>query len=340
MVRHPSLRERLGRALEPLDAFSPLARLRAEEPGSRALLAEMEVAAERALHVARGVLLATLLAVFVLEVRDAPPPFVGIAVGAFVVVPVFWLVVWRALTRPRPLRWLPYVLVFVDAWLALRGAVAVKTPLYHALRADEYLSPADLAALAGPILALVAMTGGFRLRPRMAVYSTGVAVLSYAYIAWALGVSRDVALLAGAVIAFLGTLSVQVARVFRHAMLRAREEAVLERYVPAALVRALGLPGPPLHTHCTPTRECLCRKGFRAPLGSAGRCSARQAASGHIALGAQAGKRLRQVWSNSQGVDGNHLSGRISPARVAAHRRVSRCAVSPTGSCTGQGIRQ
>jgi adenylate cyclase len=246
MVRPRSLRDRLGRALDPLDAFSPLARLRAEEPGACALLADTEVAAERALHVARGVLLATLLAVFVLELRDAPPPFVIIGVGAFLVVPVFWLIVWRALMRKRPLRWLPYILVVVDAWLAVRGAVLVKTPLYHALRAEEYLSPADLAALAGPLLALVAMTGGFRLRPRMAVYSTGVAVLSYAYVAWALDVSRNVALLSGAIIAFLGTLSVQVARVFRYTMLRAREEAVLERYVPAALVRELVRTGDPL----------------------------------------------------------------------------------------------
>jgi class 3 adenylate cyclase len=245
-VRHISLRDRLERALEPLGAFSPLAELRAEEPGARALLAATEIAAERALHVARGVLLATILAVFVFELRDAPAPFVGIAVGAFVVVPVFWLLVWRTLARPEPPRWLPYVLIFVDAWMALRGAVLVQTPLYHALRAEQYLTPPDLAALAGPILALVAMSGGFRLRPRMAVYSTGVAVLSYAYVAWALGVSRDVALLAGAVIAFLGALSVQVARVFRHTMFRAREEAVLERYVPAALIRELVRTGDPL----------------------------------------------------------------------------------------------
>jgi adenylate cyclase len=246
MVPHLSLRDRLGRALAPLDAFSPLARLRVEEPGARALLAETEVAAERALHVARGVLLATILTVFVFELRDAPTPFVGIAVGAFVVVPVFWLLVWRALAPPQPPHWLPYVLIFVDAWLALRGAVYVQTPLYHALRMEQYLTPPDLAALAGPMLAFVAMSGGFRLRPRMAVYSTAVAVLSYAYVAWALGVSRDVAFLAGALIAFLGAFGVQVARVFRHTMLRSREEAVLERYVPAPLVRELARTGDPL----------------------------------------------------------------------------------------------
>ena len=52
---------------------------------------------------------------------------------------------------------------------------------------------------------------------------------------------------------------------------------------------ALGLPGPPLHTHCTTPLECLCPTGFRAPVGHAGPCSPRRAAPRHNALGAQAG---------------------------------------------------
>jgi class 3 adenylate cyclase len=236
----------LERVLAPLDAFSPAARLQPDGPGARALLADTELAAERAVHVARGVLLATVLTVFVIQLPNAPAAFGAVAIGAFITVPVFWVLVWRALVRPRPPGWLPYVLVLFDAWLGVRGAVLVQTPLYGALRAEQYLTPTDLAILAGPILAFVAASGGFRLRPRMALYSTAVAVLSYAYVAWALDVSRNAALLAGAVIAFLGLLSVQVARVFRHTMLRAREEAILERYVPAALVRELVRTGDPL----------------------------------------------------------------------------------------------
>jgi adenylate cyclase len=92
------------------------------------------------------------------------------------------------------------------------------------------------------------MSGGYRLRPRMAAYSTAVALVSYAYVAWALDVSWNVALLITAILAFMGAFGMQVARVFRHSMLRAREEAVLERYVPAALVQELVRVGDPL-TH-------------------------------------------------------------------------------------------
>jgi adenylate cyclase len=203
------------------------------------------MSAERALHVARGVLVAVILVVFVFQ-RDVPAKlrtFAALGVAAFT---VLWVLVWRALRRPQPPRRLPYALVLADAWIAIRGAVAVHTPLYAAVGGDRYLTPAELAAGAGPLLTLVATTGAFRLIPRMAVYSTCVAVLSYAYVAVALGVSRNLGLLTGAVIAFTGLLGVQVARVFRHTMLKAREQAVLERYVPEALVEELTRTGDPL----------------------------------------------------------------------------------------------
>lgn len=245
MERTP-YRQRLARALEPLDAFSPFARLRTEGPGATVLLADTEIAAERALHVARGVMLATVLLVFLFQVPHAPRVFIAIAAGALVLTSVFWVVVWRTLVRSRPPRWMPYLLILIDAWIAFRGAIAVHTPVYRALRFDTYLSPSDIATLAGPLLALVAVTGGFRLRPRLAVYSTVVALGSWTLVASALPVARNVAWLNGAVIAFLGALGIAVARVFRHTMLRAREEAVLERYVPAALVQELVRTGDPL----------------------------------------------------------------------------------------------
>jgi adenylate cyclase len=231
--------------LDRLGVFSPLARLRTDSLGARALLAETEHAAERALHVARGVLLAVILLVFLLQ-SDVSAALGHFAALAFVVAAVFWLFVWRALRRPQPPRWLPYVLVLADAWIALRGAVAVHTPVYRALGVDRYLTPAELAAVAGPMLALVAITGAFRLAPRMAVYSTSVAVLSYVYIAVALGVSRNLGLITGALIGFTGVVGVQMARVFRHTMLKAREQAVLERYVPEALIQELTRTGDPL----------------------------------------------------------------------------------------------
>jgi len=228
-----------------LGAFSPLARLRTDSPGARVLLAETEYAAERALHVARGALLGVILVVFLLQ-RHESTALRGFAALGFSAAALFWLLVWGALRRPLPPRWLPYALVLADAWIALRGAVAVHTPVYRALGADRYLTPAELAAGAGPLLGLVAITGAFRLVPRMAVYTTSVAVLSYAYVAAALGVSRNLGLITGALIGFTGLLGVQVARVFRHTMLKAREQAVLERYVPEALIRELARTGDPL----------------------------------------------------------------------------------------------
>ena len=231
--------------LDRLGVFSPLTRLRTDSFGARALLAEAEYAAERALHLARGVLLAVLLLVFLLESEVSAMLAAAVALS-FTTAALFWLLVWRALGRREPPRWLPYGLVLADAWVAVRGAVAVQTHALDVFKASRYLTPEDMAAIAGPMLALVAITGAFRLAPRMAVYSTSVAVLSYAYIAVVLGVSWNLGLTTGALIGFTGVLGVQVARVFRHSMLKAREQAVLERYVPEALLQELARTGDPL----------------------------------------------------------------------------------------------
>jgi class 3 adenylate cyclase len=242
-------RSRIAHQLERLGTFSPLARLGADTAGARALLVETQYAAERALHVARGAFLAVVFVAFTVQIGrmdDPPAALVAAVVLAFGLgVPIFWMLVWRLMMRPEPPPWLPYALVLVDAWVALRGAIFVQTRFYAALGAERYLSPAELAAVSGPILALVAITGAFRLVPRVAAYSTAVAVLSHAYIAGALGVSWNLGVLTGAVIAFTGLLGVQVARVFRHTMLKAREQAVLERYVPEALMEELARTGDP-----------------------------------------------------------------------------------------------
>jgi len=230
--------------LDRLGPFSPLVRLRTDSLGARTLLAETEHAAERALHVARGILLVVILLVFLLQ-SDVSAALAGASAFSFVIVAILWLLVWRALGRPAPPPWLPYALVLADAWIALRGTVVVQMNALNIFGASSYLTAVDMAALAGPMLALVAITGAFRLVPRMAVYSTCVAVLSYAYIAMVLGVSRNVGLMSGAFIGFTGVLGVQVARVFRHTMLKARQLAVIERYVPEALVEELARTGDP-----------------------------------------------------------------------------------------------
>ena len=240
-------RSSLARRLDRLDAFSPLASLRADSPGSRALLGEVERAAERALHVARGLFLAGLLSIFLFQTGKTTTLVILGALG-FPSVAVLWLVVWRVLNRPNPPRSLPYVLILVDTWLALRGPLWVGTPLYRAIGGAQYLTPSELAAWGGAWLTLVAITGGFRLNPRLAVFSTVVALLAYTLIVGAVAISRNLALLVGGVIALAGTLGVQVARVFRYTMLKAREEGVLERYVPEALVEELARTGEPIGT--------------------------------------------------------------------------------------------
>jgi class 3 adenylate cyclase len=252
MASGPDLRERPRRwpwlpRPSDLGAFSPVATLRTYTPGARALLEEAARDAERGLHVVRGLLLAVVSTIFfVFQARDAPVVIRWLAPAAVPVIAALWLLVWRALRRQRPPRWLPYVLVCVDAWLALRGPVATQTPLYNALGFDRFLTRADLAAMGSVFLALVAVSGSFRLDPRVALWSSLVAVLSYAYIAVALAVPRNQATLVGGVIAFTGLLGVMVARAFRYLMLKAREQGVLERYVPEALMVELARSGDPI----------------------------------------------------------------------------------------------
>jgi hypothetical protein len=178
--------------LDYLGAFSPVATLRTYTPGARALLEEAACAAERGLHLVRSFLLAFVLVIFFAFLDDVPVEVRwAVAIAGLPVVTIFWLLVWRALRQRRPQRWLPYVLVCVDAWLALRGPVASQTPLYGALGLDRYSSRTDLAATSSVLLALVALSGAFRLDRRVALFSSLVAVLSYAYVAAALLVPRN-----------------------------------------------------------------------------------------------------------------------------------------------------
>jgi hypothetical protein len=133
------------------------------------MLLGVEDAAERALHVARGLFVAVLVAVFVVR---TPAPAVWIGVVAAPAAAAVWLLVWHALCSARPPVWVPYALILFDAWIAVRGPVAVRTPLYRALGLDAFLSPSGLAALGVPVLVLVAIMGGFRLSPHLATASS------------------------------------------------------------------------------------------------------------------------------------------------------------------------
>jgi len=217
-------------------------------PGARALLAEAEQTVERGLHVARGIFWAVLLSVFIalLPGSGAPWTLAWVILLAVVVAPLVWWLVWTELSwRLHPPRWLPYALVALDAWMAIRGPVSVRTPFYAALGFDRLFTPADLATIAAAILAALALSGAFRIDPRLSVFSTVVALLSWAIVAVVVGVSRDLGLAAGAVIGLTGVMGVWAARALRRIMLGARERDVLAPYIPVALTRELARTGDP-----------------------------------------------------------------------------------------------
>lgn len=209
------------------------------------LLRETEHAAERALHVARGVFLLTILLVFLLQTGQSTALLLA-AAAAFPLIGLLWVLAWRLLCRADPPAALPYILIVCDAWLVMRGPLFAHTRVYAALGVGSYLTPADLFAMAAPWLAIVAITGAVRLVPRLAMFSTTVALLAYAVVAIAVPVSRNLALFCGATIAFAGLLGIQIARVFRYTALKAREEGILERYVPESLIDELARSGDPI----------------------------------------------------------------------------------------------
>ena len=227
-----------------LGGLSPLATLRTFTPGAQALLAETERAAERALHVARGVLVLLLIGLGAWLAGDLVPA--PVLAGALAASALGWWLLWRLLARPR----LPYALraglVLFDAALALRIAVFVQSPAYAASGASAVLGPADAAAVTPMLLLLVAATGAYRLDPRLAILSMWSALGGYLYAAWALSIPTAPAVIGGALIVFTGVLGTNAARLFRHLALKAREEEVLERYVPGALTRELARTGDPL----------------------------------------------------------------------------------------------
>src|SRR4029453_18326156 len=145
MASGPDLRERPRRwpglpRPSDLGAFSPVATLRTYTPGARALLEDAARDAERGLHVVRGLLWGVLAIILFPFSSGAPPTIRWVVIAAVPVAAGFWLLVWRALCRPSPSRWLPYALIVLDAWLALRGPLATPTPLYPAPGPDRYLT--------------------------------------------------------------------------------------------------------------------------------------------------------------------------------------------------------
>lgn len=238
-------RSGLAARLEGLGPLSPLLTLATFAPGAQLLLAAAERDAERGLHLARGLFLVGLglagvwaLGPAVLLANAPVWALFGVPLAAL----ALWFLVWRELGRAAPSPWLRYALVVVDALMALRVLALARSPLP---RVPSLLPESDVAAVAGPLLLYVAVSGAFRLDPRLAAFSTFCALGGYAVVAASLALPTRQALLVGAAIWTAGFVGAQAARVFRYIALKAGEQAVLERYVPEALTRELARTGDP-----------------------------------------------------------------------------------------------
>ena len=238
--------KRLRRLSAALGAASPFATLATYTPASRVLLAEAERSAELALHGVRAVfwlLVAFLVGpeVGLLNPTFAPLFVVGLAGGV-----VVWALVWRVLRRPSPPRWFRYALIVVDGWLAVRSALLFHAPFrerFASLFGMPTISAAELEVLTPALLVFLALSGALRIDVGAAALATVVALVAYAFFAVSLALPLQQVLPVAAVIWFSGAVGANGARIFRYMVLKAREEAVLERFVPPGLTRELARSG-------------------------------------------------------------------------------------------------
>lgn len=236
----------LWRRIEP-GIFSPQAARAITTPGARTLLAQAEDAAERGLHIMRAVLWSALTVMFWIIYGAAgalPVPIVALVIPSSVVV---WELLRRLIWSPARRRWLKYLLIVLDGWVIVRPVPIVL--VYGAVVAKVVGNPgitrSEIVAVMPPLLVYLALSGAFRLDPRAAGFSTLVALLGFAYTARVAAIPTREALAVGSVIGFAGVIGIEVARVLRVVALRAREEEVLERYVPQTLTQELALTGDP-----------------------------------------------------------------------------------------------
>jgi class 3 adenylate cyclase len=237
---------RLRRFFAALGPYSPLATLRTYTPASRLLLAEAERAAELALHGVRAVfwLLMTVLVspeIGLVTPTFAPLILLGILMGAGL-----WGLIWQVLRRPVPPIWLRYGLIVLDGWLAVRSALLFDAPFrerFVSVFGMPQISVPDLVVLTPTLLVFLALSGALRIDVRAAVLSTVVALAAYAFFAVSVALPARQALPVAAVIGFAGIVGANGARILRYMVLKAREQAVLEHYLPQGLTRELARSG-------------------------------------------------------------------------------------------------
>ena len=217
--------------------LGPLTRLDATTtPGARQLLARAELAAERGLHVARGIFWVFFSFVVLGSFGIGVPLLIYLALvaGAFA-----WVWIWRVLSLPAPPPWLKYALILLDGWTIVRA------PIHRAIGLLPGATAGDLLAMSPPLLVYVALSGALRLDPWAAAFSTATALGGFAILAIVEQQPARQAVVVGATILFAGGIGIGVARVLRYVALRAREREVLGRYVPQTLTRELAMTGDP-----------------------------------------------------------------------------------------------
>ncbi len=236
-------RDRLQAGLSRFGALSPFATFETFGPGARMLLATAEQNGEIAVHVVRGLILALGAIGFA---SFFGVPLAGVATGASLLTTV-WTLAWLGL-RSRHYRWLRFVLIAIDPWIWLanvaltRGALPAWTDV---VRTTFGVDPTqfDTSAVAPPLLVFVALSGALRLDPRVAGVGTLSSVAAYFAYLRLVPLPSGIALFIGILIGAAGIVGANGARVIRYAMLKVREESILEAYVPESLPRDLASHG-------------------------------------------------------------------------------------------------
>jgi class 3 adenylate cyclase len=218
------------------------------------LLADAEASIERVLHLVRlcVFLVASAFGLFGFGLMD-PRLWAAwsVLIGGFL---VLWIVVWRRLGRGQTSLGLGCGLILLDGFLIARGVLLLSTRAACTDRVpDAYrmvlsvISRADVEAITPPMLVFLAMSGSFRLDPRLAVFSTVVALAVYAYLRAVFPAPPNQAFSVGVVVLASGALGANAARVIRYMTLKASQERVLRRYVPASLTEEILRSGEPEH---------------------------------------------------------------------------------------------
>lgn len=174
--RRPGWR-RLGARL---GLFSPFATLATFSPAARLLLGRAERNAERALHLVRLCVwsVAMTAGFFLFRIADLfSAPLLLAFTGLFT---TLWVLIWRHLSRENPSVGFRCALILFDGYMVDRGILLFQNPagLFTSISPDLYaavvarISRADVGAITPPMLVFLALTGAFRLDPRLALLST------------------------------------------------------------------------------------------------------------------------------------------------------------------------